>query len=73
MFIFLNQEIPTCFTMQPGMIHKNFSLKLIEGGQPHGQVVKFEHSTPAAWGSPVQILGADLHTTQQAMLWLCPT
>ena len=36
---------------------------------PHGQVVKFMHSASAARGSPVQILGTDLHTAHQAMLW----
>ena len=42
-------------------------------GQPGGVEVKFACSTSAAWGSWVQILGADLHTAYQAMLWQCPT
>ena len=33
-----------------------------------GVMVKFVHSPFAAWGSPVQILGTDLHTVYQAML-----
>ena len=41
-------------------------------GQPSGIVVRFMHSTLAAQGSWVRILGMDLHTTQ-AMLWQCPT
>ena len=43
------------------------------GGQPRGQVVKFAHSALAAQGSPVQILGADLRTAHQDMLWWHPT
>ena len=31
-------------------------------------MVKFAHSTLAAWGSPVQIPGADLHSACQTML-----
>ena len=38
------------------------------GGWPICVVVKLVHSTLAAWGSWVQILGADLCTTHQAML-----
>lgn len=30
MFIFLKQEIPVCYTMLSGVIHLNFSLKLIQ-------------------------------------------
>ena len=37
-----------------------------------GLVVKFTHSSSAAQGSQVQILGIDLHTTHQAMLWQHP-
>ena len=29
-------------------------------GQPGGAAVKLTHSTSVAWGSPVQILGADM-------------
>ena len=39
------------------------------GGWPGGLLVKSAHSASAAGGSWVWILGADLRTTQQAMLW----
>ena len=39
-----------------------------ERGQPGGIVVKFMHSASVVQGSQIWILGADLHTTQQAML-----
>ena len=42
------------------------------GDQPGG-IVKFVHSASAALDSPVWILGADLHTAHQAMLWWRPT
>ena len=38
-------------------------------GQPGGAAVKFTRPASAAWGSPVQIPGADLCTACQAMLW----
>ena len=38
-------------------------------GQPGGVVVKFVHCALAAHSWQVQILGVDLHTTYQAMLW----
>ena len=38
-------------------------------GRPGGAAVKFAHSTSVAWGPPVQILGVDLRTTYQAILW----
>ena len=38
-------------------------------GWPGSTGLKFTHSTLAAQGSPVQILGVDLRTTYQAMLW----
>ena len=38
-------------------------------GQPSGIVVKFSCSTLAAWGLWVRILGMDLRTAHQAMLW----
>ena len=41
-------------------------------GQPSGVVVKFVRSPSLAQGSWIQILGADLHTTHQIMLWQCP-
>ena len=31
-----------------------------DSGQPGGTVIKFAHSASAAWGSPVQIPGADM-------------
>ena len=47
--------------------------KRVLRGQPGGVVVGFLHSSSAAWGSLVQILGTDLHTAYQAMLGWCPT
>ena len=44
-------------------IYKNSSW-----GWPSSAALKFAHSTPAAWGSPVPIPGADLRTACQAML-----
>ena len=41
--------------------------------QPGGIVVKFAHPALAAQGLQVQILGTDLHTTHQDILWLHPT
>ena len=38
-------------------------------GQPGGVEVKFTGSASTAWGSQVWVLGANLHTTHQAMLW----
>ena len=43
--------------------------KEINRGQLGGTVVKFTRSALAAQGSLVQILGVDLPTTCQAMLW----
>ena len=42
-------------------------------GQPSSAVVKFACSALVAWGLQVQILGANLHTAHQAMLWCHPT
>ena len=42
-------------------------------GQPSGIVVKFTRSTSVAQDLQVRILGTDLHTTHQAMLWWHPT
>ena len=39
------------------------------GGWPGGVVVKFARYALAAWGSWVWMLGVDLHTIHQAMLW----
>ena len=38
------------------------------GAGPNGVVVKFMPSASVARGSPVWVLGADLHATYQAML-----
>ena len=46
--------------------------KQIIRGQLRDVAVKFSPSTSAAWGSPFQILDADIHTTHQAMLWWVP-
>ena len=43
--------------------------KLSTWGQLGGAMVKFARSASAAWGSQVQILGADLCAACQAMLW----
>ena len=42
-------------------------------GWPGGVVVNFVCPASAALGSQVQILGVDLHTAHQAMLWWHPT
>ena len=47
----------------------SYSNKPWKRGWPCGVVVKFSHSTSVAEGSWVCILGMDLHTTHQAMLW----
>ena len=47
--------------------------KIHREGPASGVVVKSACSTLAAWGSQVQILGADLHTAHLAMLWWHPT
>ena len=52
-----------------GMNHQTYLRK----GPGGGVVVKFAHSASAAQGSQVQIPGADLCTTHQAMLWQHPT
>ena len=49
------------------------ALKLPLWGQPGGTVVRFSHSALAVQGLWVWILGVDLHTTHQAMLWQHPT
>ena len=55
------------------MINHKANLKSISWGWPSGIVVKFTHSALKAWGSWVQIPGADLHTAHQATLWRHPT
>ena len=47
-------------------------LKSIFRGWPGGIVVKFVHLALVAWGSQVRILGADLHTAHQTVLWWHP-
>ena len=57
-----------------GLVFKKYYFQnLNRRGRPGGIVVKFTHSALVARGSQVQILGVDLHTTHQAMLWWCPT
>ena len=46
---------------------------IINEGQPSGAVVKFAHSALVAQGLPIWILGADLHTACQAVLWQAST
>ena len=36
-------------------------------------MIKFVHSASAALGLRIQILGADLHTAHQVLLWQRPT
>ena len=48
-------------------------LKGVDGFWSGGVVVEFTHSTSVAWGSCIRILGVDLPTAHQAMLWPCPT
>ena len=43
------------------------------GGWPRGLVVEFVHSTSTARGSRVWIMGMDLHTAHEAMLWRRPS
>ena len=57
----------------PKYIYEVSSLKLAFRGRPLDQIVKFVHSTLVAQGSPVRILGMDLHTTHQATLRWHPT
>ena len=70
--------LPVIFqeTRWPSLVNlskpKFFILKYFRG-QPGGIVVKFAHSASVAQGSQVWILGADLHTTHQAVLWWHPT
>ena len=42
-------------------------------GWPSGVVVKFVHSASVARGLWVQILGVDINTSHQVMLWQHPT
>ena len=49
-------------------IAKKFKESLL-WSRPGVAAVQCAHSTPAAQGSPVQILGADLHMVCQAVLW----
>ena len=55
-------------------LKRRYAVKMeSSGGQLGGVVVKFTDSTLAAPGLQVQILGADLRTTHQAVLTRCPT
>ena len=47
----------------------NDTLQDEEEGWPGGAAVKLVHSTSVARGSLVQVLGTDLGTAYQAMLW----
>ena len=47
-------------------------IKNMYRGQSSGMVVKFAHSALGAWGLQVCILGVDLCTAHQAMLWRGP-
>ena len=57
----------------PGSFYCRMALETRARGWPGDVVVKFMRSALAAWGSEVRILGTDLYTTCQAMLWWCPT
>ena len=57
--------------MRHGMDYRQ--RKSVYGGWPGCSVVRFTRSTSAAQASPVQIPGADLCTTCQAMSGRCPT
>ena len=43
------------------------------GGHPGEVMVKFARSASTAQSLQVRILGVDLHTTHQAVLWQRPT
>ena len=60
-------------TVSTKLIPANSMIKKIDIGQPGDIVVKFTHTASVAQGSQVQILGADLHITHQAMLRQRPT
>ena len=53
--------------------HKYWVRNLLYLGPAGGIVVKFGALLRWCRGSPVQILGVDLHTIHQAMLWQRPT
>ena len=58
------------------MLIKKNTIKILKKISSRGWsgdiMVKFMHSALAAQGSRVRILGTDLHTTHQAMLWWHP-
>ena len=58
------RELITDTVLEPMLLRK-----LSFWGQPGGAAVKFSCSASAVWGLPVRILGEDLRTVQQAMLW----
>ena len=45
------------------------TLRKNDWGRLGGAVVKFARSALVVWGSLVRILGMDLYTAYQAMLW----
>ena len=51
----------------------SLQMKLGVGAGPVAEWLKFARSALSAEGYPVWILGADLHTTPQAVLWRHPT
>ena len=55
-----------------GYIFSSVKAQLVVGC-PDGAPLKSMYSASAAQGLHVQILGADLHTVHQAMLWWRPT
>ena len=58
---------------KPASLGQHVSAKMaISWGWPGGVVVKFTHSAWVAQGSQVQILGLELYTAHQAMLWWHP-
>ena len=66
------------FCPHPLQCHLNVEARVIplkwaSGCRPGGTVVKFVHSSSVAQSSQVPILGVDLHTAHQAMLWWHPT
>ena len=54
---------------ESGLCLNGFFKTVILGDWHGGVVVKFARSILVAQGSWVQILGVDLHTAHQAMLW----
>ena len=55
------------------MLENKEIIKKKQRSRPSGKVAKLAQSALAAWSLQVWILGADLHTAHQAMLWRHPT